>query len=74
MRAAWSPEVALLAALLCTGCASPAGSSDAAPMSTAEIRRFCAGQMYADRVAHGRSAVNWSLYDRCLQSHKAAGP
>ncbi len=74
MRAGWYPEVALLSALLCAGCASPAGGSDAAPMGAAELRRYCAGQMYADRISRGRSSVNWSLYDRCLATHKSRGP
>lgn len=30
-----------------------------------ELHLKCAGQMYSQR--HGREAVNWAIYDRCVR-------
>ena len=50
------------------GCAT--NTSASAPMSAEELHRHCAAQMYAQRVARGRSAPNWLLYDYCMRSQK----
>jgi hypothetical protein len=51
------------------GCASDGAAPG--PMSAAEAHRYCAGQMYAQRVGHARGAPNWNVYDYCLKQHQA---
>ena len=43
------------------------------PMSTSELHRYCAGQMYARRIGHARGAPSWNVYDYCLRQHQPAG-
>jgi len=50
-------------------CASPpaaqapaVGAGQAVPR---ELHLKCAGQMYSQR--HGREAVNWAIYERCVR-------
>lgn len=57
---------ALLGALLLTACGS---TEPAHRMSAEEARTHCQGQMYSERVARGRSAPNWSVYDECMRRH-----
>jgi hypothetical protein len=39
-------------------------------MGAAQAHRYCAGQMYAQRVGHARGAPNWNVYDYCLKQHQ----
>jgi hypothetical protein len=41
---------------------------------TARLSQYCANQMYAERTSRGRSAVNWHIYDRCMQAHPDGAP
>ena len=64
--ASWLSVTAVL-----TACAAPQGPPRA-PLQGAELQRYCASQMYAARLAKGREAVNWAIYDRCIEQHVAA--
>jgi hypothetical protein len=59
----------LLAAFGLAGCATD--TRPPAPLGAEEAHRYCAGQMYARRVGHGRGAPMWTVYDYCLKQHQA---
>ena len=61
--------IAVLATVACAACAAPAVRAPASRMTADELHRYCLGQMYAERVSRGRSAVNWHVYDYCLRRH-----
>jgi hypothetical protein len=56
----------LVAVAALSGCAT----DTPAPLSAEEAHRYCAGQMYARRVGHGRGAPSWTVYDYCLKQHQ----
>ena len=58
----------LIALLALGGCASD--SSTPRPLGAAEAHRYCADQMYARRVGHGRGAPSWTVYDYCVKEHQ----
>jgi hypothetical protein len=60
----------LLVGLLALGGCATDGAAPA-PMGAEEAHRYCAGQMYARRVGHGRGAPNWNVYDYCVKLHQA---
>lgn len=59
----------LLAGLLTLGGCATDGAAPA-PMSAEAAHRYCADQMYARRVGHGRGAPGWTVYDYCLKQHQ----
>ena len=59
----------LVVAPALAGCATD--TAQPAPLSAEEAHRYCAGQMYARRIGHGRGAPMWTIYDYCLKQHQA---
>ena len=67
----WSWLLALLiSACATTGCTTDQRSHP----QTARLSQYCANRMYAERTSRGRSAVNWHIYDRCMQEHPEGAP
>jgi len=60
----------LISACAATGCATDQRSHP----QTARLSQYCANRMYAERTSRGRSAVNWHIYDRCMQEHPEGAP
>lgn len=57
----------LVAVLALAACGT--NTSAPAPPSAA-VHRYCADQMYARRVGHGRGAPSWTVYDYCVKEHR----
>jgi hypothetical protein len=64
-----SGALVLIALAALAGCATQTGPP--APLSAEEAHRYCAGQMYARRIGHGRGAPMWTIYDYCMKQHQA---
>jgi hypothetical protein len=59
----------LLIAALCCGCAENTVLGKAG-LSKDEMQRdqqHCKGEMYSQRMARGRSAPSWTIYDYCMK-------
>ncbi len=58
----------LLPLLCCAACATsgPLSKPGATAAEAERDRLQCESQMYADRLAKGRGAPNWNLYEYCM--------
>jgi hypothetical protein len=61
-------KTVLLPLLCCAACAAngPLSRPDTAPAAAERDRLQCESQMYAQRLAKGRGAPNWNLYEYCM--------
>jgi hypothetical protein len=58
----------LLPLFCCAACAAtgPLYKPDAPPAEAERDRLQCEGRMYSERLAKGRGAPNWNLYEYCM--------
>jgi hypothetical protein len=59
----------LFIAVACCGCAEDTVLGKAG-LSKEEMQRdqqHCKGEMYSQRMARGRSAPSWTIYDYCMK-------
>jgi hypothetical protein len=63
----------LLLAVLSGLAACAVDSAAPARMSASELHQYCANQMYARRIGHGRGAPSWTVYDYCVRQHQPSG-
>jgi hypothetical protein len=60
----------LVLAILCSGCADTTvlGKAGVSGDEMQRDRQHCAGEMYTQRMARGRSAPSWTIYDYCMKA------
>jgi hypothetical protein len=56
--------------ILCSACGGtqPVRPSAANAQDFERDRRHCESEMYSQRMARGRSAPSWTIYDYCMKS------
>jgi hypothetical protein len=57
--------------ILCTGCAETTvlkAPQEGSAQSFESDRRHCEAQMYTQRMARGRGAPSWTIYDYCMKA------